>query len=113
MIADYYFFVVINVKCCTFFDKTLLEDIPSSPYQHGELPYVPCVFKYYGVGDVPAGFVRDLKNPQKELNKRRTQELHLRCKIMLAIWIQDGYNISKRKRSALQSVVPSTSGRPH
>ena len=67
---------VTSVRCCTFFDRTLLEDIPS-PYQHGEFPYVPCIFKYYGVGDTPAGFVRDLKNPQRELNKRRTQELHL------------------------------------
>ena len=67
---------VTNVRCCTFFDRTLLEDIPS-PYEHGEFPYVPCVFHHYGVGDLPAGFVRNLKNPQKELNKRRTQELHI------------------------------------
>ena len=65
-----------RVKVCIFFDRTLLED-RVSPYQHGEFPYVPLVFKYYGVGDVPAGFVRDLKNPQREVNKRRTQELHL------------------------------------
>ena len=38
---------------------------------------MPCVFHYYGIGDLPAGFVRNLKNPQKELNKRRTQELHI------------------------------------
>ena len=67
---------VTKVRCCTFFDRTLLEDI-ESPYQHGEFPYVPCVFKYYGVGDTPAGFVRDLRDPQKELNRRRIQELHI------------------------------------
>ena len=65
-----------TVKLCVFFDKTLLEEIPS-PYQHGEFPYVPMVYHYYGVGDVPAGFVRDLKDPQREVNKRRIQELHL------------------------------------
>ena len=67
---------VTKVRCCTFFDRTLLEDI-DSPYQHGEFPYVFCIFKYYGVGDIPAGFVRALKDPQRELNKRRIQELHL------------------------------------
>lgn len=65
-----------EVKLCVFFDHVLLEDIPS-PYQHGEFPYVPMVYHYYGVGDVPAGFVRDLKDPQREVNKRRIQELHL------------------------------------
>lgn len=64
------------VKLCVFFDRTILEEIPS-PYQHGEFPYVPMVYHYYGVGDVPAGFVRDLKDPQREVNKRRIQELHL------------------------------------
>lgn len=65
-----------EVKLCVFFDRTLLEEIPS-PYQHGEFPYVPMIYHYYGVGDVPAGFVRDLKDPQREVNKRRIQELHL------------------------------------
>ena len=67
---------VTAVKLCVFFDRTLLEEIPS-PYQHGEFPYVPMLYHYYGVGDTPAGFVRDLKDPQRELNKRRVQELHL------------------------------------
>lgn len=66
----------VQVKLCVFFDRTLLEEI-DSPYQHGEFPYVPMVYHYYGVGDVPAGFVRDLKDPQREVNKRRIQEMHL------------------------------------
>ena len=65
-----------EVKLCVFFDRTMLEEI-TSPYQHGEFPYVPIIYHYYGVGDVPAGFVRDLKDPQREVNKRRIQELHL------------------------------------
>ena len=34
---------------------------------------------YYGIGgdEIPAGVVRDLKNPQREINKRRTQQLHI------------------------------------
>lgn len=65
-----------EIKLCVFFDRTMLEET-TSPYQHGEFPYVPMVYHYYGVGDVPAGFVRDLKDPQREVNKRRIQELHL------------------------------------
>lgn len=67
---------ITQVKLCVFFDRTVLEEI-TSPYQHGEFPYVPMIYHYYGVGDTPAGFVRDLKDPQREVNKRRIQELHL------------------------------------
>ena len=75
-VADYKDISVTKVKVCTFFDKTLLEDI-ESPYKHGEFPYVPMIYHYYGVGDTPAGFVRALKDPQREINKRRIQELHI------------------------------------
>lgn len=79
-----------TVKLCVFFDRTLLEEIPS-PYQHGEFPYVPMIYHYYGVGDVPAGFVRDLKDPQREVNKRRIQELHLlNNSANGGGWIEDG-----------------------
>lgn len=67
---------VTRVKVCTFFDRVLLEDMPS-PYEHNELPFVPIVCYYYGAGDIPAGFVRDLKDPQREFNKRRIQQLHI------------------------------------
>ena len=73
MIASSQDIPITQVRLCVFFDRTLLEDIPS-PYQHGEFPYVPMVYHYCGVGDIPAGFVRDLKDPQREINKRRIQE---------------------------------------
>ena len=73
---DYQDVPITQVKLCVFFDKTLLENI-DSPYQHGEFPYVPLLYHYYGVGDTPAGFVRDLKDPQREINKRRIQEMHI------------------------------------
>ena len=65
-----------QVRCCVFFDVVLLEDI-ESPYGHGELPFVPVICYHYGAGDLPAGVVRDLKDPQREINKRRIQELHI------------------------------------
>lgn len=67
---------VTKVRCAVFIERFLLEDIPS-PYEHGEFPLVPIVCYNYGAGDLPAGFVRDLKDPQREINKRRIQELHI------------------------------------
>ena len=67
---------VTKVRCAVFIERFLLEDIPS-PYEHGEFPFVPIVCYNYGTGDLPAGFVRDLKDPQREINKRRIQELHI------------------------------------
>lgn len=79
-----------EVKLCVFFDRTLLEEI-TSPYQHGEFPYVPMVYHHYGVGDTPAGFVRAMKDPQRELNKRRIQTLHLlNTSANGGGWIEDG-----------------------
>ena len=67
-----------EVRVCAFFDRVLLEDMPS-PYMHGEFPLVPVTCYYYGIdgGEIPAGFVRDLKDPQREINKRRIQMLHI------------------------------------
>ena len=66
------------VKVCVFFDTVLLEEM-DSPYEHGEFPLVPLTCYYYGIGgdEIPAGFVRDLKDPQREINKRRIQQLHI------------------------------------
>jgi len=78
MIAGEKEFDATVVKCAVFFDTVLLEDI-ASPYQHGEIPLVPMTLFYYGIGEdeIPAGIVRDLKNPQREINKRRIQQLHI------------------------------------
>lgn len=67
---------VSQVRVCSFFDTVLLEDM-ESPYQHGEFPLVPITCYAFGAGDLPAGFVRDLKDPQREINRRRIQVLHI------------------------------------
>lgn len=67
---------VTQIKLMSFFDNVVLED-KESPYQHGEFPFVPFVCYYMGDDDTPAGIVRDLKDPQREINKRRSQELHI------------------------------------
>lgn len=67
---------VTKVRVCSFFDTVLLEDI-DSPYEHGEFPLVPITCFSFGAGDLPAGLVRDLKDPQREINRRRIQVLHI------------------------------------
>ena len=67
---------VTRVRVGVFFDRVLLEDI-ESPYLHGEFPLIPLVCYHVGPDSIPAGFVRDLKDPQREINRRRIQELHI------------------------------------
>lgn len=67
---------VTRVKVAVFMGQVLLEE-QDSPYEHGEFPLVPLVCYRYGLDDIPAGFVRDLKDPQREINKRRIQMLHI------------------------------------
>ena len=66
------------IKVCVFFDNIILEEM-TSPYKHGEFPFVPFPCYYFGVGgdEIPAGVVRDLKYPQREINKRRIQSMHI------------------------------------
>lgn len=69
-------YTVTEVRLLSFFDNVVLENV-ASPYEHGEFPFVPFVCYYQGDDDMPAGIIRDLKDPQREVNKRRSQELHI------------------------------------
>lgn len=77
-----------QIRVCAFFDHVLLEDV-KSPYEHGEFPFVPFVAYHFGEGDIPAGIVRDLKDPQKEINKRRSQMLHILNTASNSGWIAE------------------------
>ncbi len=65
-----------EIRVATYIGELLLEDVPS-PYSHGKLPYVMVPGYWLGEGDTAAGVVRDLKDPQREMNKRRSQLLHI------------------------------------
>jgi hypothetical protein len=65
-----------EIRVASHIGDLLLEDVPS-PYSHGKLPYIMVPAYWLGEGDTPAGVVRDLKDPQREMNKRRSQLLHI------------------------------------
>lgn len=46
------------------------------PYEHNMFPYCRCLGYYIGEGDTPDGVVYDLLDPQREVNKGRSQILH-------------------------------------
>ena len=84
---------ITKVKVCAFFDRILLEDI-DSPYKHGDFPFVPFTVFNYGQGDLPAGIVRDLKDPQREINKRRSQTLHVLNTASNSGWVAEEQALS-------------------
>lgn len=64
------------VKVCTLIGGEELEE-KESPYEHGEIPFVPyTVFKESKTG-MPYGIVRQAIDPQMEINKRRSKALHI------------------------------------
>ena len=76
MVAGVKEYSVDEIRLMSFFDNVVLEDM-ASPYEHGYFPFVPFSCYYLGEDDIPAGIVRDLKDSQREINKRRSQELHI------------------------------------
>ncbi len=67
---------VKQIRVASYLGDLILEDV-ESPYEHGFLPYMWFMPDWDGEGDIPRGIVRDLKDPQREINKRRSQLLHL------------------------------------
>ena len=69
-----------KIRYATFADDVLLEE-GESPYKHGKFPLVREYCYYTGeLADdelEPAGVVRDIKDAQRELNKNRSQRMHV------------------------------------
>lgn len=80
---------VSSIRFASFLGDLLLED-SESPYQHGRFPYVLVPAYWLGEGDMPSGVVRDLKDPQRELNKRRSQLTHI-----LNVMANRGWKVQK------------------
>jgi hypothetical protein len=98
---------VTEVRLMAFFDNVVLEDV-ESPYHHQEYPFVPFVCYYQGDDDIPSGIIRDLKDPQREINKRRSQELHILNTSSNSGWIYEkgamtGEQANKFKHNATKA----------
>lgn len=93
---------VTEIWLMSFFDNVVLEHI-ESPYEHGEFPFVPVLAYYQGDDDIPAGVVRDLKDPQREINKRRSQELHILNTQCNGGWIVEEGAMTPEQESNLRS----------
>ena len=65
-----------KIRLAVIIGDVKLEEM-DSPYQHGYFPFVPFTLYHYGEGDIPCGVVRDVKDPQREINKKRSQILHI------------------------------------
>lgn len=68
--------MTMTTRCAVFSGATYLQDV-LSPYNHNRLPFVP-VFCYRRRRDnMPYGVIRDVRDPQSDLNKRRSRSLFL------------------------------------
>ncbi len=66
----------MTVRCAIWAGSTYLQDM-LTPYNHDRFPFVP-LFCYRRKRDnMPYGAVRDLRDPQSDLNKRKSRSLVL------------------------------------
>lgn len=90
-----------KIRYATFADDVLLEE-GESPYKHGKFPLVR-EYCYY-TGELaedelePAGIVRDIKDAQRELNKNRSQRMHVVNQQSLGVKFWSGVNDDNFKK---------------
>lgn len=81
-----------DYKFMVFCDDVLFEENPS-PYKHKRYPLVQEFAYYTGEKDEndstlePAGLIRDLKDIQREVNKHRSQRMHIVNTQANGIWL--------------------------
>jgi len=67
---------VQKVRVCIVAGSTILEDNPS-PYKHNRFPFIPFWGFRKDKDKAPYGLVRQIRDMQDEINKRRSKALHL------------------------------------
>jgi len=74
--ASVYDAVVMQMRVCIMTDHALLMS-EDSPYAHNDFPFTP-VWGYRRSRDnAPYGMVRNIRDPQENLNKRMSKALHI------------------------------------
>lgn len=64
------------VRCSYFVDGALLDDFPS-PFKHNRFPFTPVYCHRRARDGLPYGIVRNMRDPQEDLNKRMSKALFL------------------------------------
>jgi len=65
-----------KVRLCIVAGNSVLLDVPT-PYQHNEYPFIPFWGFIKDRDNSPYGLIRQLRDPQDEVNKRRSKAMHL------------------------------------
>jgi hypothetical protein len=74
--ASVYDAVKMKVRCAIWCGNYLLQDV-ESPYRHDRFPFTP-IWGYRRDRDgLPYGAIRNMRDPQEDLNKRRSKALFL------------------------------------
>ncbi|MDR3560485.1 MAG: hypothetical protein P4N59_03440 [Negativicutes bacterium] len=60
-----------------YLGDVMLEKPKVCAYEHNEFPFVPLNAYYIGEGDIHSGVVRHVIDVQREINKRRSQNMHI------------------------------------
>jgi len=66
----------MGVRIMIFCSRGILHDGPT-PYNHNRFPFVPIWANRKKVDNSPYGMIRQLRDPQEDLNKRRSKALHI------------------------------------
>jgi len=75
-LASVYDAIRMGIRVMIFCSKGVLYDGPT-PYNHNRFPFVPIWAHRKKVDNSPYGMIRQLRDPQEDLNKRRSKALHI------------------------------------
>ena len=74
--ASLYEAIKLEMWCAMFVDGTLLQN-HKSPYRHDKFPFTPIIAFRRKRDGAFYGFVRNQRDPQEDLNKRRSKALYI------------------------------------
>jgi len=74
--ASVYDALKMKVHVAIFTHKGLLQDMPS-PYRHDKFPFTPMWAFKRDRDNMPYGVIRNMRDPQEDLNKRRSKALFI------------------------------------
>lgn len=74
--ASVYNAIRMKVRVAIFCNKGMLQDT-GSPYRHDKFPFTPIYAFKRDRDNQPYGVIRNMRDPQEDLNKRRSKALHI------------------------------------